>query len=100
MEGNALLASLRMRLPDAGEKEDALLIYLLEAAASLIRALTWRDEVPPGLHDAQVHLAAIYYSRMGMEGEKEHSEGDIRRVADDLPEGLRREIFAYRRALT
>jgi len=100
MEGKDLLSALRLHLPDGGKEQDALLLSLLEDAAALICALTWRDRVPPGLENAQVRLAVILFNRMGMEGEREHAEGDVRRAAEDLPEGLRREIFAYRRAVT
>ena len=100
MEQQALLASLRLHLPDAGEGEVSLLLSLLEDAAALICALTWRQQVPEALKNAQVRLAVILYNRMGMEGEREHTEGDVKRAAADLPEGLRREIFAFRKAVT
>lgn len=95
-----MVALLRLRLPDAGEATDALLEALLADAGALIRALTWRAQVPPELENAQVRLALVFYNRMGMEGETEHTEGDLRRAAEDLPEGLRREIFSFRRAVT
>lgn len=99
MERQEMLSSLLLHLPDG--KEDSLLLQsLLDDAAALICALTWRETVPAALHSAQVRLTVIMYNRMGMEGEKEHTEGDIKRAADDLPEGLRREIFAYRKAIT
>ena len=47
-----------------------------------------------------LRLAVIFFNRMGMEGESEHTEGDVRRAADDLPEALRREIFSFRLART
>lgn len=100
MDEKELLSALRLRLPEQEKADDALLISLLSDAAALIRALTWREEVPPGLQNAQVRLAVILFNRMGMEGEKEHAEGDVRRAADDLPDALRREIFSFRRALT
>lgn len=91
-----LLSQLRLRLPDAQAAPDALLASFLADAAALICALTWRDSVPDGLQNAQLRLGVIFFNRMGMEGEKEHTEGDIRRAADDLPDALRREIFSYR----
>lgn len=100
MTQQELLADLRLRLPDAADASDALLATLLEDASALIRALTWRDQVPEGLENAQVRLAVIFFNRMGMEGEREHAEGDVRRAAEDLPENLRREIFSYRLART
>ena len=98
MTQQEMLSSLRLRLDQ--EATDELLLSLLQDAAALICALTWRDQVPPGLCSAQIRLALIFYNRIGMEGEKEHTEGDIRRSADDLPESLRREIFSYRKATT
>ena len=100
MTKQEMIAQLRLRLPDASDAPDALLSTLLEDAAALIRALTWRDEVPAGLQNALLRLAVIFFNRMGMEGEREHTEGDIRRAADDLPDALRRGITAYRLAKT
>ena len=100
MTNSELLAQLRLRLPDAEDASDILLASLLEDAAALIRALTWRDAVPGELQNALLRLAVIFYNRMGMEGEKVHIEGDVHRSADDLPEALRREICSYRLAKT
>ena len=100
MTKQEMIAQLRLRLPDADDAPDALLSSLLDDAASLIRALTWRDTVPGGLENAMLRLAVIFFNRMGMEGEKEHTEGDVRRSAADLPDALRREITAYRLAKT
>lgn len=100
MTEQELLSALRLRLPDASEQPDALLLGLLKDAAALIRALTWRQEVPNDLQNAQLRLAVIFFNRMGMEGETDHTEGDVRRAQQDLPEGLRREICAYRLAKT
>ena len=100
MTKQEMIAQLRLRLPDAIDVPDALLSSLLDDAAALIRALTWRDAVPDELQNALLRLAVIFFNRMGMEGEREHTEGDIRRAADDLPDALRREITAYRLAKT
>ena len=100
MTEQEMLASLRTRLPDAGNASDALLLSLLRDAAALIRALTWRSSVPPELENAQLRLAVIFFNRMGMEGETDHTEGDVRRSQQDLPDALRREICAYRLAKT
>ena len=100
MTESELLSALRLRLPDQEEASDALLRSLLNDAAALICALTWRSEVPPELENAQLRLSVIFFHRMGMEGETDHTEGDVRRSAADLPEALRREIFAYRLAKT
>ncbi len=99
MDNEQKLAALRTHLP--GEQaEDCLLLSLLEDAASLICALTWRKAVPPELERAQVRLAVVLFNRMGMEGETNHAEGDIRRSVEGLPDELRREIFAFRLAGT
>ena len=100
MTKQEMIAQLRLRLPDAMDAPDALLSTLLDDAAALIRALTWRDEVPDGLQNALLRLAVIFFNRMGMEGESVHIEGDIHRAANDLPDALRREITAYRLAKT
>ena len=99
MTSQQLLTALKMHLPDA-EQEETLLLTLLDDAAALMCALTWRTAVPDVLQNAQVRLAVVLYNRLGMEGEREHAEGDVRRTADDLPEGLKRDIFSYRRAVT
>lgn len=100
MTEHEALAALRTRLPDAADAPDALLYSLLSDADALIRALTWRDQVPSGLENARLRLAVIFFNRMGMEGESDHAEGDVRRAQQDLPDALRREICAYRLAKT
>ena len=100
MTEQEMLSQLRIRLPDQESAPDALLRSLLQDAAALICALTWRDAVPAGLENAMLRLAVIFFNRMGMEGESEHTEGDVRRAAADLPEALRREIFSFRLART
>lgn len=100
MTTQEMLSGLRQRLPDASSVPDALLTSLLSDAAALICALTWRAAVPPELENAQLRLAVIFFNRMGMEGETEHTEGDVRRAQQDLPDALRREICAFRLAKT
>lgn len=87
----------RMRVLGA-EGDDVLLDLLLEQAASFILAFTWRDRLPEALSPLQIRLSMILYNRMGMEGESEHTEGDVRRAAAFLPDDLRRELTAYRLA--
>ena len=57
MTQQELLADLRLRLPDAADAADELLLSLLKDAAALICALTWRAQVPPELENAQLRLA-------------------------------------------
>lgn len=98
---NGLLAQLKTRLPEiAGDSQDALLTALLDDAGALISALTWRGEVPEALESAQIRLSVVLYGRVGIEGERAHTEGEVSRVLDDLPELLRREILSYRVAKT
>ena len=93
-----MLEKLKRRIPDA--KDDALLAELIEAAGQAICAYTGRAAVPSALEAAQLEIAAMLFNRMGMEGESEHVEGDVRRAAPCLPDELRREIIAFRRAHT
>ena len=91
-----MLEKLKRRIPDADDA--ALLNDLLDAAAAAICAYTGRDEVPAALEGAQLELAAVSYNRMGMEGERSHSEGGVSRSAEDLPEALRRQLNPFRLA--
>ncbi len=93
-----MLDRLKRRLPDA--KDEALLADFLEEAAAFICAYTHRDNVPEGLEDAQVRVAAILYNRMGMEGETTHTEGEVTRTAAALPEDLRLWLNGWRLAST
>ena len=82
------------RLPDA--QDEALLQELLDEAGDFIRAYTGRGEVPEALESAQVQLAAIYYNRLGMEGEARRVEGAVERQVDAVPAELRRQLNPYR----
>ena len=93
-----MLEKLKRRIPDAGD--DALLNDLLDAAAAQILAYTGRTALPEALEGAQLELAAMLYNRMGMEGERAHSEGGVSRSAESLPERLRRQLNPYRLART
>jgi len=91
-----MLAKLKRRIPDA--KDDALLEDLLEDAESMILSYTGRDVLPEKLESVQLEIAAMLFNRMGMEGEKSHSEGSVSRSADSLPEYLRRQLNPWRLA--
>ena len=91
-----MLAKLKRRLPDA--VDDALLEDLLSEAGAFIRAYTRRADVPAELEDAQIHLAAVLFNRMGMEGEVSRNEGGVSRTAELLPEDVRRWLNAWRMA--
>lgn len=91
-----MLSRLKLRIPDAAD--DALLEELLSGAEGMILACTGRTELPEALESAQVEIAAMLYNRMGMEGESSHSEGNVSRSAESLPEYLKRQINPYRLA--
>ena len=91
-----MLAKLKRRIPDA--KDDALLEDLLEDAESMILSYTGRDVLLEKLESVQLEIAAMLFNRMGMEGEKSHSEGSVSRSADSLPEYLRRQLNPWRLA--
>lgn len=93
-----MIEKLMRRLPDA--KDEELLEELLDEAASFICAYTRRSEVPEGLQEAQVRIACLLFNRMGMEGEKSHSEGGVSRTAEMLPEDLKRWLNGWRLAKT
>ena len=93
----SLLALFKRHLSDPPET-DAELQAILDDAAAIIRALTWRSTVPEPLESAQVRLAVILYNRRGMEGETDHAEGDVRRGVSGLPPEMRSEIYAWRLA--
>lgn len=96
-----LLSRLKAHLPEIkDDAQDTLLMALLDDAAAILCALIWRDALPEGLKNAQVRLAVMLYGRVGLEGERAHTEGEVSRVLDDLPDAFRREIFSYRVART
>jgi hypothetical protein len=91
-----MLERLKRRIPDAAD--DALLSDLIDDAGGFICAYTGRDEVPDALRAAQIALAAVFFNRMGMEGEVRHAEGSAERVAEMLPEDIRRQLNPFRLA--
>ena len=91
-----MLERLGLRLPDC--RDELLMQELLDTAAGMICAYTGCEQVPDVLQAAQLEIAAILFNRMGMEGEKQHDEGDVRRSADSLPEFIRRQLNPFRRA--
>lgn len=93
-----MIEKLMRRLPDA--KDEELLNDLLEEAGAFLCAYTRRNEVPAALEDAQVRVACLLFNRMGMEGEKSHSEGGVNRTAEMLPEDLKRWLNGWRLAKT
>ena len=91
-----MLDRLKRRIPDA--QDEQLLLDLLVDAGRFIRAYTGRDSVPDPLEGVQVSLAAVLFNRIGMEGETRHGEGSAERVAQLLPEDVRRQLNPFRLA--
>ena len=89
-----MLERLKRRIPDA--ENDALLRGLLSDAEQYILAYTGREELPEALESLVIELAAILYNRLGMEGEQSHREDGIARIADAVPEEIRRQLNPYR----
>lgn len=94
-----MLAELKRRIPDAVNR-DALLTDLLNAAGDAICAYTGRGSVPEALRHVQIEIAVMQYNRMGMEGERAHSEGSVSRSCESLPEWVRARLNPWRLART
>lgn len=90
---NALLPRLKVRIPE--ETDDALLDAMLEEAGDFILSYTKRKVIPASLHSTQVQIATIYYNRLGMEGEKSHTEGGEGRGIDSLPADIAGALRPY-----
>ena len=95
-----MLNKLKRRLPDAVDADAALLEDLIEDAGRFICAYTKRDSVPDALSAVQIQLAAVFFNRMGMEGETRHDEGGLVRDAELLPEDIACQLRPYRLART
>ena len=100
MTQEKLIQAMRLRLPDAKDASDEMLLAHLTDAKALLLAMTWRQTLPEALESAQVRLAIILFNRMGMEGESAHSEGGVSRDAEALPEDVRRQLNPWRLART
>ena len=72
----------------------------LELARDMFMDHCRRDDVPEELRDAQVHIAAVLYNRMGMEGEKSHNEGGVNRTVQALPDDIAARLKPWRLART
>jgi len=83
------LDHLKKIVPEAADgSQDALLEIYLGYAGDMIRARTRRTEVPRELVSVQEQVAAIYFRRQGMEGERLRSDGASSVTIDDLPKSL------------
>lgn len=67
-------------------------------AQGMILAYTGRTTLPEPLETASVQLAAVLYSRQGIEGQTAHAEGGVSRTMAGMPEEIRRQIAPYRLA--
>jgi len=93
------LERLRAQIPEVGDggQDQLLSAYLLEAGQYIL-ACTLRTALPPELEGVQVRLALVLYNRRGMEGERSHAEGGVRRDigAEDVPALVRDQLIAWR----
>lgn len=85
------LTRLKLRLPEVStEVNDLLLEDFLLCAKNDILARRYTFGAPkdaqlePFYLDLQVELALIRYNMMGVEGQVQHSEGDINRIYKDV----------------
>jgi hypothetical protein len=91
------LERLKQIIPEAADgSQDALLEIYLGYAGDMIRARTRREQVPDGLIGVREQVAAIYFRRQGMEGERSRSDGASSVTADDLPKSLIDQIDRWR----
>ncbi|MBQ4090409.1 MAG: phage head-tail connector protein [Clostridia bacterium] len=95
-----MLERLRRRLPDAEAVDDDLLLDLLDEAMRFVCAYTLRKRIPEALEGVCVELAAIFFNRMGMEGETSHNEGGVSRTVQALPEDIAASLRPWRLART
>lgn len=96
-EDTTLLDRVKLLLADpVTDAQDALLTALLQDAADMICAFTWRQSVPACLLNIQARMAVILYNTRGSEGERARQEGDIRRDFDAMPDDIRRALLCCR----
>lgn len=92
------LVRLKTLLPAEAAGEDVLLTELLSAAESFILNYTGRDALPERLYSAQLRLAVQAYNRLGTEGERGRREGGLAMQFEELPQGIRAQLKAWRLA--
>jgi len=91
-----MLARIKRRLKISSNVQDELLNDLLADAHALMLAYMNRTSLPEPLCLAQCQLACILYNRLGMEGEKSRSEGEVTMTVDTLPEEIISQLRPYR----
>ena len=87
---------LQKRLPE--EQGAELLHSLLSDAALTLLSLTHREQLPAGMAGLLSRLSAVYYNRLGLEGENLRREGSVHMAMDGVPDDILREIRAWRLA--
>ena len=95
-----MLLRLHRRLGISGTQQDELLTDLLADAHAVMLDYMNRSEMPPGLENTMVSLAAVFYNRLGTEGESARSEGDVHRTFCELPFDIAYRLDHYRVAGT
>ncbi len=78
-----------LQLPENADLSADKVGALLLRAENTILDITGRKTVPEQLFDVQAQLAAVYYNRMGTEGENKRTEGEI---ASDYINGIPEDI--------
>lgn len=76
--------------------DDELIALLLAEAEEYIIGYTRRKSLPAALIGAQVRLAAMYYNRRGIEGERRMSEGSVSHEVEALPSDIERVLNQHR----
>ncbi len=75
------------------------LSLLLSKALQAILNYCGIDVLPDALQSVQEDIAVIYYNRLGIEGEQQHSEGGVSRsvFSDDLPKSIMDQLKRHRK---
>jgi len=78
---------------------DELFEALLDEADAFARAYTGLAVLPASLDGAVTRLALTFYSELGLEGVSDATDGGSRRRMDGVPDTVKRELDAHRRAM-
>ncbi len=85
-----------LRLPEGAGLDEYRVGALLLRAENTILDITGRKSVPEQLFDVQAELALIFYNRLGTEGERKRSEGEISsEYIDGLPSDIMLRLKKY-----
>ncbi|MBQ8842312.1 MAG: phage head-tail connector protein [Ruminiclostridium sp.] len=87
-----------LRLPEGTDLDEHKVGALLLRAENTILDIIGRKRLPEQLIDVQVELALVYYNRLGTEGEKKHSEGELNlEYIDGIPSDIEKRLRNYPR---